>query len=124
MSFDKTVLRKWDIRGVYPTQINESLAKNIGFSFARLMKEKGKNACIVGRDNRFGGESLLNNLIIGLTKSGINVINLGIVTTPMLNFASHKLNNEFGIMVTASHNPKNDNGFKVFGSSFLHLNTK
>ena len=124
MSFDKTVLRKWDIRGIYPTQINESLAKNIGFSFARLMKEKGKNTCIVGRDNRFGGEALLNNLIIGLTKSGINVINLGIVTTPMLNFASHKLNNEFGIMVTASHNPKNDNGFKVFGSSFLHLNTK
>lgn len=124
MSLDTSILRKWDIRGIYPEQINENVAKQVGFAYAKFLKENNIDSCIVGRDNRIGGEKLSESLIYGLIKSGINVINLGVVTTPMLNFACHKLSNPYGIMITASHNPKNDNGFKVFGNKCLHLETK
>lgn len=124
MSLDTSILRKWDIRGIYPEQINENVAKQVGFAYAKFLKENNIDSCIVGRDNRIGGEKLSDALIYGLTESGINVINLGVVTTPMLNFACHKLSNPYGIMITASHNPKNDNGFKVFGDKCLHLETK
>lgn len=124
MSLDTSILRKWDIRGIYPEQINENVAKQVGFAYAKFLKENNIDSCIVGRDNRIGGEKLSDSLIYGLIESGINVINLGVVTTPMLNFACHKLSNPYGIMITASHNPKNDNGFKVFGDKCLHLETK
>lgn len=124
MSLDTSILRKWDIRGIYPEQINENVAKQVGFAYAKFLKENNIDSCIVGRDNRIGGEKLSDALIYGLIESGINVINLGVVTTPMLNFACHKLSNPYGIMITASHNPKNDNGFKVFGDKCLHLETK
>lgn len=124
MKLDETILRKWDIRGIYPDQINEDVAKMVGNAFAYFLKEQKYNTCVVGRDNRIGGKELAKSLINSLIESGINVIYLDIVTTPMLNFASHKLNKPYGIMITASHNPKNDNGFKIFGSDFLHLGGK
>jgi len=123
MNLDETILRKWDIRGIYPDQINEDVAKRIGNAYAYFLKEKKEDTCIIGRDNRIGGDNLAKNLINSLTESGINVIYLDMVTTPMLNFACHKLNNPYGIMITASHNPKSDNGFKIFGSNCLHLKT-
>lgn len=123
MKLDETILRKWDIRGIYPDQINEDVAKRIGSAYACFLKEKNANTCIVGRDNRIGGDKLARSLIKSLSESGINVIYLDMVTTPMLNFACHKLNNPYGIMITASHNPKNDNGFKIFGNNCLHLKT-
>ena len=118
---DTSILRKWDIRGIYPNQINEDVASTIGYAYAVYLKEKKIINCIVGRDNRIGGENLAKCLIKSLTDSGINVTYLDLVTTPMLNFACHKLNINYGIMVTASHNPKDDNGFKVFGDKCLHL---
>lgn len=121
---DTSILRKWDIRGVYPTQINEDVALTIGYAYGFYLNEKQIKECIVGRDNRFGGESLKDKLIEGLTDSGINVTYLDIVTTPMLNFACHKLNTRYGIMITASHNPKEDNGFKIFAEKALHINTE
>lgn len=120
---DTSILRKWDIRGIYPTQINEDVASTVGYAYAAYLKEKNIINCIIGRDNRIGGENLANHLINALTDSGINVTYLDLVTTPMLNFACHKLNINYGIMVTASHNPKDDNGFKVFGDKCLHLET-
>lgn len=124
MKLDQSILRKWDIRGIYPDQINEDVAKIVGNAFAYFLKEQKHDTCIVGRDNRIGGEKLAKSLNNALIESGINVIYLDIVTTPMLNFACHKLNNPYGIMITASHNPKNDNGFKIFGGDFLHLGGK
>lgn len=121
MKLDESILRKWDIRGRYPENINEDVAEALGYAYAKLLKRKNKEYCIVGRDNRIGGESLANNLMYGLTKSGINVIYLDIVTTPMLNFACKKFNYGYGIMITASHNPKDENGFKLFGEHALHL---
>ena len=124
MKLDESILRKWDIRGIYPNQINEDVARIIGSSFAYFLNERKHDTVVVGRDNRIGGEKLAKSLITALTDGGINVIYLDVVTTPMLNFACHKLNNPYGIMITASHNPKNDNGFKIFSGDYLHLGDK
>lgn len=123
MGFDTSILRKWDIRGIYKEQITKEVAINVGFSFGRFLKENNKHICIIGRDNRFGGKVLKEGLTYGLTESGIDVIDYGLITTPMLNFACHKNDNAYGIMITASHNPKCDNGFKLFGEDCLHLKT-
>lgn len=120
MSVNKNILREADIRGVYPTEVNAEVALKLGYVFAEYAKRNKQEYVVVGHDNRFGGPELTKNLIQGLIYSGINVIYIGLVTTPMLNYASHKLKQEYGVMVTASHNPKEYNGFKVFGPHCLH----
>lgn len=109
---NKHVFRGYDIRGVYPTDIDGEFAKILGKSFGTYIKRFIKNTVVVGMDNRFSSEELKKNLIEGLLSSGTNVIDLGLVTTPMYYYACIKLNNPTGIMITASHNPKDDNGFK------------
>lgn len=109
---DVNVFRAYDIRGVYPSEINEQFAYCIGQSYGSYLQEKyGKNCCIVSHDNRLSSESLCQNLIKGITSSGCDVISYGLTTTPM-NYYGRYLNQMPGIMVTASHNPKDDNGFK------------
>ena len=120
MKFDTSILREADIRGVYPDQINAEFAKRLGEVFGTYIQNVGKHFCVVGHDNRFGGPELTKNLIEGLIATGVDVIYVGLVTTPMLNYASHKVGQEFGVMVTASHNPKDNNGFKLFGKNYLH----
>lgn len=113
MNIDKNIFREYDIRGIYPTQINEDIAYLVGRSYGSYIREKlNKDKCVVGRDNRYSSESLSQNLIKGLTDSGCNVIDCGLVTTPMYYYACIKTNVIIGIMITASHNPKDDNGFK------------
>ncbi len=119
---DYSILRENDIRGVYGKNITEQIALIIGSAFGTYLKQNNKDVCIVGYDNRISGKSLVTNLIQGLINTGINVKFLGMVTTPILNYATIKYNIEAGIMVTASHNPANENGFKLFGDNFLHLN--
>ena len=110
---DKNIFREYDIRGIYPTQINEEVAYTIGRSYGSYIQEKLKrNICGVGRDNRLSSPQLAAELIRGITDSGCNVINFGLVTTPMYYYACIKLGIYSGVMVTASHNPKDDNGFK------------
>lgn len=112
------IFREYDIRGTYPSTINESIAYTIGRSYGSILREKyGQDTCVVSHDNRLSSEALSTNLIKGITESGCNVINYGLTTTPM-NYYGRYLNHLFGIMVTASHNPKDDNGFKF---SFDHL---
>lgn len=120
MKFDKSILREADIRGVYPTQINGLFARRLGSVFGSYVKRLGRDTVIVGHDNRFGGPDLTKNLIEGLINTGVDVVYIGLVTTPMLNYAAHQTGLEYGIMVTASHNPKEDNGFKLFGKNYLH----
>ena len=116
---DKNIFREYDIRGVYPEQINEEVAYTIGRSYGSYIQEKLKrNICGVGRDNRLSSPQLASELIRGITDSGCNVINFVLVTTPMYYYACLKTNIIIGVMVTASHNPKDDNGFKF---SFDHL---
>lgn len=118
---DTSVLRENDIRGVYGKNITEELATRIGTAFGNYLNDIGKKDCVIGYDNRVSGEKLVENLMRGLVNTGINIKFLGMVTTPILNYATISLNIEAGVMVTASHNPANENGFKLFGENFLHL---
>jgi phosphomannomutase/phosphoglucomutase len=112
------IFREYDIRGTYPETINESIAYTIGRSYGSYLQEKyNQTTCVVAHDNRLSSDALSSNLIKGITESGCNVIDYGLATTPM-NYYGRYLNHLFGIMVTASHNPKDDNGFKF---SFDHL---
>lgn len=120
MKFDTSILREADIRGIYPDQISAEFAGHLGRVFGTLLTKKKVYTCVVGHDNRYGGPSLTKNLIEGIISTGVDVIYVGLVTTPMYNFASRKLNIPDGIMVTASHNPKDNNGFKLFGRDFQH----
>ena len=111
------IFRQYDIRGVYPTEINETVAYTIGRSYGSYLQEKlQQTTCIVSHDNRLSSPDLAAYLIKGITDSGLNVYNYGLTTTPMHYYARY-IHNLFGIMITASHNPKDDNGFKF---SFDH----
>jgi len=118
---DKNVLRENDIRGIAGGNITEILAFRVGASFGTYLINNNKFECVIGYDNRTSGEVLVKSLINGLISTGINVKFIGMVTTPILNYATIHLNIEAGIIVTASHNPADNNGFKIFGESFLHL---
>lgn len=118
---DLNVLRENDIRGSYPDQINEKLALNVGKAFGTYAILKGQKEVVIGHDNRLSGKSLHRYLIEGLLSTGVNVIDLGISTTPVLNFSARELKIPYGVMITASHNKSEDNGFKVFGKEYLHL---
>ncbi len=112
------IFREYDVRGIYPTDLNIDVAYTFGKSFGSYIQKDGNNVVIVGNDNRLSGGELSSGLINGLLSSGVNVINLGLVTTPMYYYAKKKNNIEAGIMITASHNPKEYNGFKIsFNSS-------
>ena len=108
----KEIFKAYDIRGKYPEEINEKVAYTIGRSYGSYLEEVlDKNKCVIGMDNRLSSSSLKDALKKGLLDSGINVIDYGEITTPM-HYYSRYVENTYGIMVTASHNPKDDNGFK------------
>ncbi len=110
--FNEEIFRAYDIRGVYPTEINAQTAYLVGIGYGSYLQEKyNVNNCIVSHDNRLSSDILSQNLIKGIIASGCNIINYGLTTTPM-NYYGRAINNLPGIMVTASHNPKDDNGFK------------
>lgn len=106
------IFRAYDIRGEYPTFIDEDTFYTIGLGYGSYIKELGKEVCIVGYDNRLSSVSLFNALTKGILETGINVINIGLVTTPLVYFARSFLNIYSTIMITASHNPGNENGLK------------
>lgn len=106
------IFRAYDVRGVYPDTINEDVAYLFGKAFGSYIQDLGKKKAIVGRDNRLSSFSLSRSLIKGITETGVSVVDLGLVTTPMYYYAWDILGIPSGVMVTASHNPKDDNGFK------------
>ncbi len=106
------IFRGYDIRGVYPTNLDEDTAYTFGLGFGTHIKRMGKRICIVGHDNRLSSPNLYQAVIEGITETGTDVISLGLCTTPMFYYTCIKLNVVSGVMVTASHNPKDDNGFK------------
>lgn len=106
------IFREYDVRGVYPTDINENVAYTFGKAYGTYIKKFNQSQCMVGHDNRLSSDSLIHALIEGILSTGIHVVNLGLVTTPMYYYACIKNEIPAGVMVTASHNPKDDNGFK------------
>ncbi|MCI8346929.1 MAG: phosphomannomutase/phosphoglucomutase [Bacilli bacterium] len=109
---NKNIFRGYDIRGIYPKEIDEDTAYTIGLGFGSYIREIGKTNCIIGHDNRLSSPNLCNALKEGILSTGIDIIDLGLCTTPMYYYACIKLKVFSGVMVTASHNPKDDNGFK------------
>lgn len=113
MEISKNIFRGYDIRGIVPEEINEEVARQIGKGFATLMKREGNSQIIVGRDARLSGEELFKALCEGINSTGLDVVNIGNCMTPMTYFAREILNIKPSIMITASHNPKEYNGFKI-----------
>ena len=110
---DESIFREYDIRGIVPSQINEHSIKLISNAIAQKCNDENIDELALGRDGRLSGEKILNLLSKELQSIGINVVNIGIVTSPLLYFAAKKLPSKSGIMITGSHNPKNYNGFKI-----------
>lgn len=129
MKLNKEIFREYDIRGIWEKDIDEEVSYHIGRAFATKLLSYGKDTMIVGYDNRISSKTIEESLVKGLTDSGVNVVRLGLVTTPMYYYAWDKLNIKCGIMITASHNPKEYNGFKMsyngihncFGKEVLDL---
>lgn len=118
---DYNILRENDIRGSYPNQINKDSVRIIAKAFAVYLNNINVNICLLGYDNRLSSKELYIEIKKSLINSGINVVSIGEVTTPIFNYASIKNNIPYGLMITASHNKKTDNGIKIFGENFLHL---
>ena len=112
MQFNASIFKAYDIRGITPTTINEDVAFALGKAFGAAAIAAKEETVAVGRDGRLTGPALAAALIQGLTASGVHVIDVGMVTTPMLYFAASTLCTS-GIQVTGSHNPKDYNGFKM-----------
>ena len=109
---NENIFRGYDIRGKYPNELDDDTAYTIGLGFASYIKSLGKTTCVVGYDNRLSSPALHTALVTGLVEAGLDVICLGECTTPMYYYACIKLGVYSGLMITASHNPKDDNGFK------------
>ncbi len=112
MQINPSIFKAYDIRGVVPATIHEGMAEALGKAFGMAALKVGEKIVAVGRDGRLSGPALSTALIRGLTAVGINVVDVGMVTTPMLYFAANTLASS-GIQVTGSHNPKDYNGFKM-----------
>jgi phosphomannomutase/phosphoglucomutase len=119
----ENIFRAYDIRGIYDKDLTTDIVEKIGKAFGTFVGEN--KTVVVGRDGRLSGELLKNSFISGLVSTGCNVVDAGIVTTPVLYFSVPNLKADAGIMITASHNPKEWNGFKLCDSNGLiyHGNT-
>jgi len=106
------IFKAYDIRGIVPSTLNEEVALGLGRAFGTAARAEGQTAVAVGRDGRLSGPAMSAALIQGLVEAGIEVIDVGMVTTPLLYFAASTLCKS-GIQVTGSHNPRDYNGFKM-----------
>lgn len=110
LKFDGSIFKAYDIRGIFPDQLNTDIAYRIGNGLAGYLKPK---AIAVGRDMRVSSDELFDALASGLLDAGVDVIDIGLVSTDGLYFAVGKYGYDGGVMITASHNPKDYNGFKI-----------
>ncbi len=112
MHLSPRIFKAYDIRGTVPSTLSPEVAHVLGRAFGALVREQGGGAVAVGRDGRLSSPALAEALIAGLSVTGMQVIDIGLSTTPQLYIATHTLC-PHGIQVTGSHNPKDDNGFKM-----------
>ncbi len=112
MHITPSVFKAYDIRGITPTALNEAFAEGLGKAFGTVALREGQSTVAVGRDGRLSGPAMAAALVRGLVAAGVQVIDVGMVTTPMLYFAANTVCAS-GIQVTGSHNPRDYNGFKM-----------
>jgi phosphomannomutase/phosphoglucomutase len=122
MTIAAGIFRQYDVRGVVDADLTVEAAQAIGGAYAALMRERGVSGTVaVGRDNRPSGDKLRDALVQGLTEAGVDVVDVGVVPTPVLYWSLHHLPVIGGIQITGSHNPPEYNGFKLcFGTESLH----
>lgn len=125
-----SIFREYDIRGVYGTALTEKISEEIGKAFGTLILQAGGKKIALGYDIRLSSPSLREALLSGLLSTGIDVVDIGACPTPVLYFSLFQLEVDGGVMVTASHNPAEFNGFKLcrgrqtlFGSEIQKIRT-
>lgn len=111
--FAPEIFKAYDIRGVVGKTLTAEIVEAIGHAIGSEARARNLAAVTIGRDGRLSGTELSQALARGLQKSGVNVVDVGMVATPMLYFAAHELCNYSGVMVTGSHNPPDYNGLKM-----------
>jgi phosphomannomutase/phosphoglucomutase len=113
VTLSKTIFKAYDIRGIIDKTLDAGVARQIGQAFGRAALAKGEKKVVIGRDGRLSGPYLAAALAEGLQAAGVDVIDLGVVATPMVYYGTNVLGAASGIMVTGSHNPPDYNGFKM-----------
>ena len=110
---DHSIFKAYDIRGI----VNEGLTDDTIFAIGKAIGSEAiiqnQTEICVGYDGRLSSPSICNTLIKGINSTGVNTINIGLVTTPILYFSTFFLETDSGVMITGSHNPPNYNGFKM-----------
>ena len=131
LMIDSSIFRAYDIRGVVGKTLDRNVAQIIGHSVGSLMHEQDLHDIVIGRDGRLSGPEMVEGLIAGLRKAGINVIDIGMVPTPVVYFGAYHLRTGCCISVTGSHNPPDYNGFKIvvggetlYGDAITDLHTR
>ncbi|GIU69643.1 MAG: phosphomannomutase [Candidatus Woesearchaeota archaeon] len=113
-----SIFRAYDIRGIYGKELTDDIAEKIGYAIIHFTRAKN---VVVGYDSRLSSINIFSAFSRGVINSGANIINIGLVTKPMLNWVSIKEGYDLGVMITASHNPKEYNGFNFMrGRNTLH----
>jgi phosphomannomutase/phosphoglucomutase len=122
MSISATIFRQYDVRGIVGQDLNDEVAYGIGRGYATLLASRNMHGAVaVGRDNRPSGTALRDALVRGLTECGFDVVDIGVVPTPLLYWSLHHEPVVGGIQITGSHNPPEYNGFKMcVGTGSLH----
>ncbi|MNJ98825.1 Phosphomannomutase/phosphoglucomutase [compost metagenome] len=113
LTLSQSIFKAYDIRGIIGSTLDADVARDIGRAFGSAVRAKGEQVVVLGRDGRLSGPELATALAEGMQAVGIDVVDLGVVATPMLYFGTHVLDAQSGIMVTGSHNPPDYNGFKM-----------
>lgn len=122
MAISQTIFRQYDVRGIVGQDLTEEVAYGLGRGYAALLAARHvQGAVAVGRDNRPSGTALRDALVRGLTECGVDVVDVGVVPTPLLYWTLHHEPVVGGIQITGSHNPPEYNGFKMcLGTASLH----
>ncbi len=107
------IFKAYDIRGVVGKTLTPPIVRSVGQALGSLAQEHGRDTLVVGRDGRLSGPELAAAVADGIRASGANVIDVGMVATPMTYFAAHHLGTQSSVMVTGSHNPPDYNGLKM-----------
>lgn len=113
MAITEDIFRAYDIRGIVETALTPDAVQQIGQSFATESLRQNQKKVVIGYDGRLSSPELAEKLSTGLQMGGCDVINIGMVPTPVLYYATHKIKTGTGIMVTGSHNPPQYNGLKM-----------
>ncbi|MFH1352274.1 MAG: phosphomannomutase/phosphoglucomutase [bacterium] len=113
MKINRLIFREYDIRGIADSDLKDDILRAVADAVASKVREKGIAEIIIGRDGRLSSPRISKTLIDEFLKCGLNVIDIGIVASPVFYFACHQWNVNGGIMITGSHNPPEYNGMKI-----------